>query len=105
MSMTEPSRNYLLLLRDQLRDELRDASAQRDRRPEVVSTPYGPECAWVVYERHRMLGFVNAERTRLGVAPAPMAEVERVERLAAGHSDYADKYALYCAELILERGR
>lgn len=35
--------------------------------------------------------------------PVGVAEIERVERGTVGHSDYSLKFALYCAELALDR--
>lgn len=36
--------------------------------------------------------------------PLTSAQIERVEQWACGHSDYSSKFALYCAELVLDVG-
>jgi len=59
--------------------------------------------AWIVFERTTMWKTVNTERKHRGLAAIDIADVERVERLAVGHSDYSSKFALYCAELV-QRG-
>lgn len=60
-----------------------------------------PEFAWVVSERKEMLEMVNAERQKIDRPPISLKDVFRVENMALGHSDYARKFALYCAELVL----
>lgn len=54
---------------------------------------------WIAFERNTMHAAVNRERTRLGESPISLEAVERVERMACGHSDYSRKFALYCVEL------
>lgn len=56
---------------------------------------------WVLYERQTMRNLVNVERTAMGLPVVTLADVERVETQAEGHSDYSSKFALYCAELAL----
>jgi len=56
---------------------------------------------WVFFERGVMLAAVNEERTRSNLPPCCVEMIEKVERLAVGHSDYSSKFALYCAELAL----
>jgi hypothetical protein len=94
-----------MAVRDMLLLELADAAAHRDERIEILKTAYGPVCEWVVYEWWRMLAAVNTERTIRGLAPVGIGSVQRAERLASGHVDYATKYALYCAELVVEPPR
>ena len=83
---------------------LRIAAQERDSRQQRVDTPDGPEMAWVLFEREAMTSWVNLLREQRGLPPVAEAEVARVERQAAGHIDYAEKYALYCAELAIGAG-
>jgi len=62
----------------------------------------GKNLAWIEAERKVMLTLVNQERQKHGRDPVTLEDVERVERSAVGHSDYAHKFALYCAELAEE---
>ena len=88
-----------MALRDQLVDVLAAAASHRHERETVVDTPYGPEAGWVAYEREQMLAAVNRERATHRRPDVTVEDVARVERMAAGHVDYAMKYALYCSEL------
>lgn len=103
------ARTYDLLraLSDSLREVLAAAQEQRGQRPGLVDTPRGPECAWAVYEREVMLDAVNRLRAGLDpeLPPVTMAEVERVDRRAAGHVDYSRKFAWGCAELVMGGAR
>lgn len=93
-----------LAIRDRLKAALTRAQQQREQRPDIVATPHGPECDWWVgYERAVMLDAVNAERAELGKPPALITEVEAMDRMAAGHLDYTDKFSLYCTELVVDR--
>jgi len=49
-----------------------------------------------------MFDMVTRERAKLGKGPVPFAEIARVEQLCLGHTDYSEKYALYCAELVFK---
>lgn len=84
---------------DVLRAALATAQAERERRPDLVDGPDGPECGWVGYERARMHETVNAIRAERGLPAIAADDIVRVERLAVGHSDYSLKFAFYCAEL------
>jgi hypothetical protein len=84
---------------DVLRAARAAAQQERDQRPDLISGAYGVECAWAPYERGRMHDAVNAIRAERGLPPVPMEDIDRVDRLAAGHSDYSRKFAFYCAEL------
>ncbi|MFE7780281.1 hypothetical protein [Streptomyces nigrescens] len=75
------------------------AQEEREERPDIVDGPDGPECEWAAYERDRMHEAVNAIRAERGLPAVPVEGVVRVERIAAGHSDYSRKFAFYCAEL------
>jgi hypothetical protein len=54
---------------------------------------------WIADERQAMCDAVNSIRLLRGKPLVTLADVERVERQAVGHSDYGHKFALYCAEL------
>lgn len=54
---------------------------------------------WHAYEMQVMLEEVNFFREERGLALVAMADLERVERQAVGHSDYTTKFALYASEL------
>jgi hypothetical protein len=79
----------LLKTRDDLIERL--TAAQKSGR--------GKRSDWVEHERQAMLDGVNEERVRMGKPPVEVSEIERVEILALG-SDYSEKLALYCAELV-----
>lgn len=82
---------------------LEDAAAQRKDRHEIITLGNGrTEVAWVIFERDTMFDAVTRERAKLGKGPVAMTEVQRVETMACGHSDYGRKFALYCAELVLD---
>lgn len=91
-----------MAVRDQLADELADAATRRHMFPGTIDTPTGTEPEWAVYERGRMLAVVNTERAVRSKPPLGLADVEHVERLCVGHSDYAAKFALYCSELVFD---
>lgn len=82
------------------------ATKERKKRQAFVTDPCEtrfthtvPE--YVLYERATMLAAVNEERARRGFSPVDEKAIDRVERLACGHVDYASKYPLYCAEIAL----
>lgn len=60
-----------------------------------------PGVARIEAEQAAMLHAVNLERVRRRLPHVTMAELIRREQLAVGHTDYAIKFALYCAELAL----
>lgn len=64
---------------------------------EATDVPY-----WNTYEMLTVWGAVNQIRHNLNKDTLPFDLIERVESMAAGHSDYTKKFALYSAELILE---
>jgi hypothetical protein len=55
---------------------------------------------WPTVERTAMWEAVNRHRTQVGKERLPIEDVERVEQMAVGHTDYGTKYALYCTELV-----
>lgn len=63
----------------------------------------GGQVGWVLYEQLHLWGCVNEHREHHDRQPLPFEEVQAVERMASGHSDYTDKLALYCMELVLLR--
>ena len=60
------------------------------------------EPAWVEYERNVMLFAVNNARLERGKPVVDIDDVLRVENTAVGHSDYGYKFALRCAELVVQ---
>lgn len=81
-----------------LRENLAEVQRERNFRP-VTNGKDG----WILYEKLFMWGRVNAMRHHLfNKEPVDFERVEWVEQLACGHVDYTKKFALYCAELILE---
>ena len=57
--------------------------------------------AWILAERECVLREVNRQRALRAYDPVSIADVERAERLAVGHSDYISKYAHAAADLAL----
>lgn len=88
-------------LRDRFRDVLIDAAKQRDQRREIVTTVWGPEIGWTLYERVRMQEAVNFALTERGLPPVGIDVIRRADQSATGHVDWLDKFALYCAEICL----
>ncbi len=90
----------------QLCDDLLNTlkAAQRER-PSLRDKPfiYG-EPAFVTFERQEMHKAVCRERASRGLKAVPISRIMRAERMAYGHSDYSSKYALYCAEIVVEPG-
>jgi len=59
--------------------------------------------AWIRTERECVMREVNYQRGLLAYDPIDIADVERAERLAVGHSDYVAKYAHAAADLVLRK--
>ncbi|WP_334043678.1 hypothetical protein [Burkholderia ambifaria] len=57
--------------------------------------------AWAVAERAAVFHEAVSQARILGIREPTMAEVEREERLAMGHSDFASKWANGVAQLML----
>ena len=89
--------NKVIRLQKIFQQVLLDESQHRNSR----STFIEGEIEWIVKEREAMFKTLLAERAKLGKGPVPLAALMQVERLATGHVDYADKFALGCAELVL----
>lgn len=96
--------SQILILKERLHTVLCSTGKDRDKRQEMIDRPdgHGREAAWAVYEREQMLRTVNQERAKLRKQPLLIKEIEQVEQLAIGHTDYGEKFALYCAELVLQ---
>lgn len=92
------------LLAARFKGLLADAMKYRDMLAGLTSGPDGePECEWAAYERSVMHEEINRIRTQSGRSPISLDVMwKRAESQAVGHSDYADKFALYCAELALD---
>lgn len=68
-------------------------AAQHSRRHEYPGT------TWLDVEIDVMLGEINSDRSKRGLPSISRDVVVRHERMASGHTDYASKFGLYCAEL------
>ena len=90
-----------LQCRDHFLTILRNAASQRAKRNKWVFDPFEGMnvLEWVIYERKLMLDEVNRFRESKGLDPVGENDILRVEQLAVGHVDYAEKFSLYCAEL------
>jgi hypothetical protein len=89
------------VLCEQFENVLAQAARERNQRQDTVTTGHGREPGWVVYERQQMHAAVNAARTGLGFSDVSAADIERAERKATGHADYARQFAWGCACLAL----
>jgi hypothetical protein len=90
-------------LRDRLLSKLEQAMRVRSKRQRYVPDGHGrTEPGWVAFERTVMAAAVEAERRARGLLDASAERLRRAERLAVGHTDYAEKFALYCAEIVLD---
>ena len=83
-----------------LKDTLQVATGERSKRDEF--DPESGELGWVIFEREQMHEAVNKLRARSGLGPISIDSVERAEVSASGHVDYVEKYALNCADLVVE---
>jgi len=80
------------------------AAGERGQREDIVTLPNGMyETAWVLHERAVMHDEVNQARAERGLPPVDRSVVDRAEQMACGHVDYATKWPLYCAELVMRR--
>lgn len=96
--LTNPEHRLHMTRFEELRKALVQAQALRQWMPmEDDKTPY-----WNTYEMLTVWGLVNQFRKALDKGPVLWENVVRVEQMAAGHVDYTKKFALYCAELVLE---
>lgn len=76
------------------------ASVDRTRNDYVPSRD-GETLRWIVETQLAMHAETNRLRGLHGLEPISLEAIERVETMAVGHSDYASKFALYCAELAV----
>ena len=83
-----------------LAEALRKLQHDRDKRQWIEPETGKP--AWMRYELLGMWWSVNGYRTAWGRDPLPLSEVERVEQMASGHIDYTQKFAAYCADLVMK---
>jgi hypothetical protein len=81
-----------------LKATLTEATTHRHERDDWIAG----ECAWVTYERQRMHDETNLLRARRGLGPIDEKRIRRAERLAEGHIDYVQKFALGCADAVFE---
>jgi hypothetical protein len=89
---------HLMDTRDEIRNALLVAMMER---PDRQDTTASGELGWVVFERETLRDAVNQRRVGRGLEPATAQDIEALESQAAGHVDYADKLAYYCARLAL----
>lgn len=68
---------------------------------ELVPTRNGQDEKWIIDMQLAMLAETNRLRDLQGLTPVGLKDIEDVEQMALGHSDYASKFALYCAELAM----
>jgi phosphopantetheine adenylyltransferase len=99
VTITPRQLDQKLALRNEFLAVLTAAQQERMDRQDIVDG----ELEWVRFERETMHRAVNEARGEAGKQPLPIDAVERVESSATGHSDYNSKFALYCAELVLEQ--
>ena len=91
-------REFLGLIKE-FTNKLNREAEHRDERQQRL---FSGELAWAAHERDFMRGLVNAARTDRGAGPVAADRIAAVEQLAAGHSNYTSKFAMYCAELVFE---
>lgn len=100
--MNTAEHRTLIKVRGHLYNALVAAQKERGKRGDLVDTPTGPQCGWMLHERAVMLAEVNRQRVGGGSLPVDDAVLVRAEQQAEGHVDYTAKYALYCAEIALD---
>lgn len=81
--------------------ELRDLLVQSFARKQKQRKGVAPE-VWIEAELKWAAFEVNSRRTAVGKPPLILDEIRRVESSARGHTDYTEKFALYCVELVLD---
>jgi hypothetical protein len=89
----------LATARDRLQHTFNAAAAEREKRPGYNAA--AGTFDWVLYEREQMHLEVNRIRAGNGLEPADEAALLAAESTAKGHSDYAAKFALRCADLAV----
>lgn len=82
---------------ERLSTRFQAAASQRNLREDFdVATG---ELGWVTFEREEMCAEVNAIRSENGLDAVDDDRIRVVELTSSGHSDYALKFALRCAEI------
>lgn len=90
-----------LALRDRFRDLLQETAKHRDKRQRIVTDgDYRHTIEWVLHERMTMWEAVNLARAARGLVPVARNIIDRADQVAMG-TDWCDKFALYCAEIVL----
>lgn len=89
---------HLMETRDEIRNLLLLAMLQRSDRQDTTGSG---ELGWVMFERETLRDAVNQRRVGRGLEAATAQDIKALESRAAGHVDYADKLAYYCARLAL----
>jgi len=84
-----------------MRASLAKAMTERPQRPDLEICDGERYPGWVFHERSAMVTAVNTIRADLGMPAVSADMVKRAEDQAAGHVDYASKFALYCTEIVL----
>lgn len=96
-TLTAVEHDDLMQIRDRLLTSLTNAMQQRPRRQETAESG---EPGWMVYERYVMTVAVSVERAHRGLPTGTVPQqVRDWEDHAAGHIDYAAKFAYYCARI------
>lgn len=89
--------------RIELIDKFKEVLSKASEKRPTLNQWIDNELAWVIYERKCMFDAVNEYRMALKKNPIDVATlVNKAENQAMGHSDYAHKFALYCAFLVEE---
>lgn len=95
--MNSPEHRNHMRRYEYLKDTLTAAQRERQFRPINLE---GMD--WRNYEKMVMWGEVNKFRAALDKPLLNFDKIEEVEQYACGHFDYTKKFALYCAELVLD---
>jgi hypothetical protein len=99
-TLTGREHGALIETKDRLLARFTELAAERDRPTRQEYTADRKELRWQRHEKLGMLTAVNNERALLGKPPVGIAVIKLAEQQACGHSDYADKWPFYCAEIV-----
>jgi hypothetical protein len=91
-----------LALRDRLLARFLELAKERPYRRYEVTVDGRRELAWIPFEQNGMLEEVNEIREERGLVRATLEPILEAERICVGHVDYAEKWALYCAEIAMK---
>jgi len=100
-TLTGTEHSAMLRIHAELLDRLVAAAPQRRDPGAWDPDPATGEAAWIVRERHLLRDAVNQHRAARGLDPVSDEDIRPLESQAEGHSDYAHKFALYCANLAV----